>query len=159
VTSLDLVLLVIDQAFDKPSWHGPNLRGSIRGVTPRVAGWRPGKDRHSIAEQVVHAAYWKYTVRRRLLGEKRGSFPLKGSNWLARPESLSTAAWQADIDLLEELHRTLRDAIAALPPADLQRTPTGSKVSNLKLITGIAAHDVYHAGQVQLLKRLANFVE
>lgn len=155
VTSLDLLLRLIDQAFDKPSWHGPNLRGCIRRVSPAVAAWRPDEARHSIAEHVVHAAYWKYAVRRRLRGEKRGSFPLKGSNWIARPDALSADAWRADIALLDDAHRSLRAAIAALDPAELERTAAGRKVSNLKLITGIAAHDVYHAGQIQLLKRLA----
>jgi hypothetical protein len=154
VTALDLLLRVFDQGYDQQSWHGPNLRGSIRGVEAALAGWRPAEGRHSICEQVVHAAYWKYTVRRRLLGEKRGSFPLEGSNWIARPAPLSAGEWREDVALLEEIHRTLRAAIAALDPADLERAPAGSKVSNLQLITGIAAHDVYHAGQIQLLKRL-----
>jgi uncharacterized damage-inducible protein DinB len=148
------LLQVFDQAFDQKSWHGPNLRGSIRGVSPELAAWRPAADRKSIAEITVHAAYWKYTVRRRLLGEKRGSFPLEGSNWFARPAPLSAEAWREDIALLEEMHRTLRRAIAALDPAELDHAPAGSKVTNLQLISGIAAHDVYHAGQIQLLKRL-----
>ena len=54
------------------------------------------------------------------------------------------------------MHRSLRTASAALEPAALERTAAGRKVSNLHLITGIAAHDVYHAGQIQLLKRLAH---
>src|SRR5579871_3439658 len=97
LTPLQLLLDQLDQAFNKRSWHGPNLRGSIRGLDASTAAWRPGKDRHSIGEIVVHAAYWKYAVRRRLLGEKRGSFPEKGSNWFPRPQVLSEAAWQQDI--------------------------------------------------------------
>jgi hypothetical protein len=151
---LDLLLGQIDQSFDKKSWHGPNLRGSIRGLEAATVAWRPAKGRHCIWEIVVHAAYWKYAVRRRLLGEKRGSFPEKGSNWFPRPITLSEDAWQQDVHLLEECHRTMRRAIAALSAADLQRTRPGSKVKNLDLIRGIAAHDVYHAGQIQVLKRL-----
>ena len=72
----DVLLRILDEAFDQRSWHGTNLRGSIRGLTPDAAAWRPAPGRHNIWELVVHAAYWKYAVRRRLLGEKRGSFPL-----------------------------------------------------------------------------------
>ena len=104
---------------------------------------------------MLHTAYWKYIVRRRLLGEKRGSFPLKGSNWFARPVRLAEAAWEEDVALLEQVHRSLRAAVAGLTPADLGVTPAGSKVSNFDMIAGVAAHDVYHAGQIQLLKRLA----
>jgi hypothetical protein len=154
-SDIDLMLRLIDQAFDQKSWHGPNLRGSLRGVEPALAAWRPGPERHCIWEIAVHAAYWKYIVRRRLLGEKRGSFPLKGSNWFARPVAVSAAAWAEDIELLEQTHRSMREAVAGLSAANLEVTPPGSKVSNLNLIAGIAAHDVYHAGQIQLLKRLA----
>ena len=73
---------------------------------------------------------------------------------MSRPEQVSLKAWKADLELLENTHRTLREAVASLRPADLARKPKGSKVSNLALVTGIAAHDLYHAGQIQLLKRL-----
>jgi hypothetical protein len=151
---IDLLLRLIDQGYDHKSWHGPNLRGSVRGVDAAAAAWRPAEGRHNVWEVVVHAAYWKYIVRRRLLGEKRGSFPLKGSNWFPRPVELTEGAWEADLALLERTHRSLRDAVAALAPTDLHVTPPGSKVSNLDQIAGVAAHDVYHAGQIQLLKRL-----
>jgi hypothetical protein len=153
-SSIDLVLAMIDQAYDAKSWHGPNLRGSIRGVEAAVAAQRPAADRHCIWEVVVHAAYWKYTVRRRLLGEKRGSFPRKGSNWFPAPVPLSESAWEEAVALLEQTHRSMRQAVAALAPANLAVTPAGSKTSNFALLSGIAAHDVYHAGQIQLLKRL-----
>jgi hypothetical protein len=154
-SSIDLLLRLLDQAFEKKSWHGPNLRGALRGLAPAVAAWRPAEGRRCIWEIAVHAAYWKYIVRRRLLGEKKGSFPLKGSNWFPRPVVCSTDAWEADLALLEQTHRTLRSAIAGLAPADLETVPAGSTVSNLDMIAGVAAHDVYHAGQIQLLKRLA----
>ncbi len=93
-------------------------------------------------------------MRRRLLDEKKGSFPLKGSNWFKRPMVATEKAWRADIALLEETHRSMHDAIAGLTSSDLKKNPTGSKWTNLQTISGIASHDVYHAGQIQLLKRL-----
>jgi uncharacterized damage-inducible protein DinB len=155
MTSIDLLLQILDEAYEKQAWHGPNLRGSIRGLELERAAWRPAQGRHNIWEIVVHAAYWKYAVRRRLRGEKRGSFPLKGSNWFVRPETPTESAWRADVALLDEMHRALREAVAGLAPGDLVRKPPTSKVTNARLIAGIAAHDVYHAGQIQLLKRLA----
>ena len=88
-----LLVAILDAAYDRKSWHGANLRGAIRGVTAHQAAWRPSRNRHNIAELVVHAAYWKYAVFRRLSGAARGSFPLKGSNWFARENcSESTGA-------------------------------------------------------------------
>jgi hypothetical protein len=152
---LNLLLELIDQGYDKKAWHGPNLRGSIRRVEIEEAAFRPAPGRHNIWENVVHAAYWKYTVRRRLLSEKRGSFVLKGSNWFVRPNNNSVESWLEDVALLEEMHYLMRAAIAAMDPGDLPKKPANSKVSNASLIAGIAAHDIYHAGQIQLLKRLA----
>jgi uncharacterized damage-inducible protein DinB len=144
----------IDAAYNRRSWHGTNLRGSIRGLTARQAAWRPAPRRHNIWELVVHAAYWKYAVLRRFTGAARGSFPLKGSNWFERSNAADEAGWREDVALLEGQHGVLRDAIAALADRDLDRTPRGSKVSNFELLSGIAAHDLYHAGQIQILKRL-----
>jgi len=153
----DLLLALIDQGFDHASWHGPNLSGSIRGVTARQASQRPGPNRHNIWEQVVHAAYWKYVVRRRLTGEKRGSFPVKGSNWFVRPlKGMGEREWKADVALLMEVHRTMRDVIANLEPARLNKplSAKARKLTPFRLISGIAMHDVYHAGQIGLIKRL-----
>lgn len=154
-SELSELLFLIDTAYDRVSWHGTNLRGSIRGVSPHQAAWRPGRGRHNIWELVVHAAYWKYAAWRRLTAATRGSFPLEGSNWFVRPQQVTEKAWRADIALLEQMHRTLRAAITDLRPKDLGRKPPRSKVTTRALVTGVAAHDLYHAGQIQLLKRLA----
>ena len=154
-TEIAQLLAIIDAAYDHKSWHGTNLRGSIRGLTLAEAAWRPARGRHNIWELVVHAAYWKYIGLRRLTGGARGSFPLKGSNWIERPQEMTDKAWKADVALLERMHRDFREAVAALPPRDLQKTTAGSTVSNFALLSGVAAHDLYHAGQIQLLKRLA----
>jgi hypothetical protein len=155
VTATEAAVLALDEAFDRRSWHGTNLRGSLRGVSARAAAWRPAPRRHNIWEEAVHAAYWKYTVWRRVTGEKRGSFPLKGSNWFARPVGhASAAAWAADIRMLTETHRHLRGAIARLNDADLESLASGGKVTIGWLVRGVIAHDLYHAGQIQLIKRL-----
>jgi hypothetical protein len=123
VNSASLVLALLDEAYEEKTWHGPNF--------------------------TLHAAYWKYIVRRRIEGQKRGSFALKGSNFFARPEKaqLNEKAWRADKELLEREHVALVKTI-------------GKALSNLrgksvpKAFYGIAFHDVYHAGQIRLLRRL-----
>jgi uncharacterized damage-inducible protein DinB len=148
------LLQLIDESYEKKAWHGPNLKGAIRGLSAKQAAWRPSPKRHNIWEIVLHCAYWKYIVRRRILGEKRGSFPHKGSNWFARRANVSEKAWREDVRLLDVFHRSMREAVAGLERNELHRVPVGSKVSNSKIITGIASHDLYHAGQIQLMKRL-----
>jgi len=147
-----LLLDLLDEAFDKKSWHGPNLRGSIRGVTPAQAAWRPAPGRHNIWELTLHAAYWKYVVRRRITGEKRGSFVLEGSNFFERPAEQTEAAWKHDVGILVAEHQALRRAVAQLSPGSREAGSTWR--STLHLIRGAAAHDLYHAGQIRLLRRL-----
>jgi len=150
VQTADLILALLNEAYDKRTWHGPNLKQSIRGVSAKQAAWRPGPGRHNIWEFTVHAAYWKYVVRRRIEGGKRGSFVLKGSNFFTRPErgKLNEEAWRADKQLLESEHRALRTAMHRV-----LGTPRGEKL--LRHLFGIAFHDVYHAGQIRLLRRLS----
>lgn len=148
-----LLVRILDESYERKAWHGPNLKGSIRGLTPAQALWRPQAGRHCIAEHVIHAAYWKYAVRRRLDGGARGTFPLRGSNWFA-VESLSADEWRRYVALLDAQHRALRETILNLPAERLTEVPPGAKIPNAMTVSGIASHDVYHAGQIQLLKRL-----
>lgn len=144
-----VVLALLDEAFEKKTWHGPNLKQSLKGVSVVQAAWRPGAGRHNIWELTLHAAYWKYIARRKIEGSKRGSFVLKGSNFFARPEkgNATEAAWASDRKLLEHEHRALRASVAKV-----LRTPRGGK--SLRHVYGVAFHDVYHAGQIRLLRRL-----
>jgi uncharacterized damage-inducible protein DinB len=156
MTPVDPQFLVtlLGQAYDRKSWHGPTLKGALRGVTTGQAAWRPAKGRHDIHEIALHAAYWKYIVRRRLSGEGRGSFPLRGSNWFPRPVAGTAAEWAESLKLLDAAHRALVEEVSRFPAQRLEEVPRGSRVSNLAMITGAATHDLYHAGQVQLIKRL-----
>ena len=149
MTTDALLLSLLDEAYSKKTWHGPNLRQSLKGVSARQAAWRPGRGRHNIWEIALHAAYWKYAVRRSLEGGKRDAFVLKGSNFFTRPEKgkASESAWRADRALLETEHRELERAIRQA----LKKTQSKKR---LAMIYGITFHDVYHAGQVRLLRRL-----
>lgn len=158
-----LLLRILDEAYEKKAWHGPNLKGTLRGVTVSEAVWRPAPDRHNVWELALHAAYWKYAGWRRLTGEKRGAFPVDGSNWFVRPEpsaggrgreAATEKAWRADLALLDREHRRLRAAVEKIPASRLSSLSRGSKHRIDTLVYGIAAHDVYHAGQIQLVKRL-----
>ena len=142
----------LDEAFAGPSWHGPSLLTALRGVTPKQAAWRPGRGRHNIWELVVHAAYWKHVVRQRLLSRRAERFPLRGTNWFVRPSGDRT--WSDDVRLLMEEHERLREVVKRLPPRSMTRIVAHGHDTAAYTIRGIAAHDLYHAGQIQLLKRL-----
>jgi uncharacterized damage-inducible protein DinB len=150
---LELLLMTLDQAYDRKSWHGSNLTGALRGLTVEEAARRPGPGRPSIHEVVVHLAYWKYAVLRQLVDLPRGTFPLKGSNWFSR-EGAEADLWTSDRRLLDRMHRDVRAAVAALEPADLDRLSSKARYRIRDLVLGVAAHDLHHGGQIRLLRRL-----
>ena len=155
VGQVEHLVSLIEEGYRRRAWHGPNLRGALRGVSPALAAWRPGPSRHNIWELALHAAYWKYAVRRQLTGEKRGGFALAGSNWFQSPEHETQAAWRADLRLLASAHRRLLDVAGTLKDRDLARVASPGKTRFGVLLRGVASHDIYHAGQIQMLKRLA----
>jgi hypothetical protein len=143
-TASSVLLDVLDCAYEKRSWHGATLNGALRGVTAAQAALRV-HGRKSVWEQLLHAAYWKHRVLTKLTGPAR--FPRRGSNWPRPPGRPDEAGWSADRELLRDIHRRLRAAVAALPPRRLDP-------KTVWLIHGAAAHDLYHAGQIKLLLRL-----
>lgn len=143
---VELLLANLDYAFDKTAWHGPNLSASVRGVSAADAA-RSIEGRKTIWEQVLHSAYWKRRVVNKLTGTEK--FPRKGSNWpsMPEPQARDERAWRADVRLLHDVHRTLREAIRTIDPSRLD-------ARQLRLLLGAAAHDLYHAGQIRLLRRM-----
>ena len=152
--SIAVLLHNLEQAFDRRSWHGTNLWGSLRGLTAEEAAWRPHPGRHNVWELLVHAAYWKYRVCRLLTDRGPRAFELPGSDFFPRPGPDETQSWDSDLALLKSWHERLLEAVRAFAPARLEE-PAGSNGHTYQgLILGAASHDVYHAGQIQLLKRL-----
>lgn len=146
----------IQPASGQRSWHGgPTPVGAVRGLGAQQARWIPAPRRKSIWAITLHIAYWNYAVRRQLEGGARGAFPRGPSNWPALPERPDDRAWAADVAVLREEHERLVHAVRALQPERLnRRPPEGRRWSYGELVVGIAAHDAYHTGQIQLLKRL-----
>lgn len=147
--NIKLLTQILNQGYSRKAWHGPNLRQALRGLSAKNAAWRPARGRHNIWEVALHTAYWKYVVRRKLRGDKRGSFALKGWNWFTRPAegNGSDKAWYEDLALLDQEHQKLLDAVADIAAGKTRKIPS-------HFIFGVALHDVYHAGQIQLLRQI-----
>lgn len=159
--------LSLDNAFHAKGWHGPTLLGSIRGISPADALFTPRPLKHNIWQIVLHAAYWKYAVCYRisklplafpqLPTDANGKlhFPRSPSNCPKPPHKPELKAWRADIELLKLYHSALSGAVERLTDKQLESIPPGGKSWKLRgIIAGAAAHDAYHTGQIQILKRL-----
>jgi hypothetical protein len=146
---VELLLILLDQAYEARTWHGPNLRHALRGVDLETALWRPQPGRHNIWELTLHCAYWKYISAKALRGDKsRSNFPRKPANFASPLEKPTLKAWKEDLGLSEKYHLELCQAVAALKPGDLDKK--SGRWTLAEHAFGAANHDTYHAGQIRL---------
>jgi uncharacterized damage-inducible protein DinB len=148
------------ETYEGPAWHGPSVLAALRGVGPRQAAWRPAEGRNTIHELVLHLAYTRHLLLRRLAaleGRRVGRFPRKmRTTWFPEaPEGADGAAWKEDLSLLAGYQNRLIEALGEAGPAVLARRRRGKSRTIASELLGLAFHDAYHAGQIRLLTRIA----
>ena len=140
------------RAYEGEAWHGPSVREVIDGVTAEVAAARPLPAAHSIWEITLHILAWEDIARRRMQGETVN--PTAEQDWPPTPEA-TPDAWEDTKRRLDHGHHALRAAIAALND-DALDTPVGNNRSSPYVLAhGVIQHDLYHAGQIAMLKKTA----
>jgi len=138
------------RAFEGEAWHGPGLKEVLAGVTAPRAAARPIASAHSIWEIVAHVAAWEDTVRRRLQGEL---VELTDAEDWPRAEDAGEKAWAALLRRLEDGNVALRQTILGFDDSRLDQPPGGNRSTAYTLMHGAIQHDLYHAGQIALLKK------
>ena len=139
------------RAFEGDAWHGPSVREVLEGVTPEMATRKVLSDAHTIWEMVLHIAAWEKFVRRRLEGEKVKG-PTGVEDWPVVHDP-SPAAWRRTIDTLVEGHQQLIQVISKMSEEKLNKAVPETNFSYYVLLHGVVQHDLYHAGQIALLKK------
>jgi uncharacterized damage-inducible protein DinB len=139
------------QAFEGNAWHGPAVQELLADVTAARAVARPLPNAHNIWEIVLHMMTWERVVRRRLRGETIADLPPE-QDWPAIQDA-SEPAWRMTIQDLEQANHALREEIARTNAEALAETVPGKEHSVYTMLHGIIQHDLYHTGQVALLKR------
>jgi uncharacterized damage-inducible protein DinB len=150
MTEIERIRDQLHRAFYGPAWHGPALGETLEGVTAALAARKPPGGAHSIWEIARHAAFWEAAVLRRARGDRTGLDP--SADWGKVPDQ-SAAAWKAERTRLLEGHDALEKALLDLPDDRLEQVFPG-KNTLYTLLHGAVQHDLYHAGQIQLLKRI-----
>lgn len=141
-----LATRILDEGYGPGAWHGNDMKAALADVRPTLAYWRPGDGRHNIAEIAIHHAYYQHSVRGRLTGATLEPFVLKGDDWFTL-DSEKDFAWKKIVDVVA----SMQDKLAAIAGGK-SILPDDER---LALLLGITCHAVYHAGQVQLIKVLA----
>jgi hypothetical protein len=142
---------VLDEGYGPGAWHGPDLKAALADVSPELAFWRPSSGRHSIAEVTLHHAYCARSVRGQLSGTTPEPFALEGEDWFELPDE-TRLTW-GQIRTVVEAEQSKLAALVVDITAGRTQTKL-SEAERFKLVLGITCHAVYHAGQIQLLKRL-----
>ena len=150
-TAVAIESRVLSEAWGPGAWHGADLKAAIADVKPAVAFWRPAPGRHNIAEIALHHAFFARSVRSQISGQPAEAFVLPGEEWFALDDE-KKLPWSKIQATLEKEQKHLADLIASLETVTMN-SPLGA-TERFNLVLGIACHAIYHAGQVQLIKRL-----
>jgi uncharacterized damage-inducible protein DinB len=138
------------RAFYGSAWHGPAVLELLEDVDAAAASAKPLKDVHSIWELLLHVAAWDRAGLRRLSGEK---CQLKGSANFPRVPAATESTWRETVGMAKRTHDTLVETVAALSDKRLRDQVPGKRYDFYHMLHGIAQHELYHAGQMAILKK------
>jgi uncharacterized damage-inducible protein DinB len=145
-----LVAEQLRRAFEGDAWHGPAVLELLQDVDAATAAAKPLPNVHSIWELVLHVAAWDGAACRRLGGEK---VQLTGvANFPIVPKP-TEAAWRKAVAQAKRTHGVLVKTVAALPGTRLRERVPGKKYDFYFMLHGVAQHELYHAGQIAILKK------
>src|ERR1700675_1728179 len=144
------ILDQLDRGFAGEAWHGPALQELLAGVSAEDASKHPVSGAHSVWELVNHIAAWNLIVRHRVAGESVEVTP--EMDWPPVWE-ISEVAWTRALDHLKESRDLLRGTIQQLRDEQFNQQVLGEKYSIYVMLHGLVQHDLYHAGQIAILKK------
>lgn len=147
-----LLLQIVREAYDEETWNGTNLKAALADVSSDLAGWVPPGSKHSIFDLALHCAYWKHRVRLAIAPDARATFPFPGEDWVEGPERVTAESWAEVLALLDREHDALCGAIEHGSEALEFAAPDGRE--RVRKTFGLAIHDAYHTGQVNLIKAM-----
>jgi uncharacterized damage-inducible protein DinB len=148
---IDRILDQLRRAFEGEAWHGPAVMEVLKGVTAEMASARPVSGVHSIWELTLHINVWEHAVLRRLRGDRALIYNTE-EDWPPDREQ-NEAAWHATLQTLVSTNEELRAEIAKLDDRRLDEPILDEMPSVYVTLHGVIQHDIYHAGQIALLKR------
>jgi uncharacterized damage-inducible protein DinB len=138
-------------AFEGSAWHGPAVLELLSDVEAATAAAHPWPDTHSIWELVLHIAAWDGAVNRRIVTGK--AVTLNDTENFPPVKDKGPAAWKQAIALLKKTHKELLHTVAALPDSRLNDRVPGKNYNVYFMLHGVTQHELYHAGQIAILKK------
>ncbi|MFH1179098.1 MAG: DinB family protein [Candidatus Bathyarchaeota archaeon] len=140
----------IETTFKGDSWHGPNLVKTLAGIDYEQALMSPLGERHTIWELTDHIAFWMEKVWKSVRDHERLN-PDKKSDWPKM--GASAEEWTQSVNRLEAAVNMTLGELASWTNDDLEEMVPGEKFSFKQMLHGVVHHNLYHAGQINLLKQ------
>jgi len=138
------------RAINGEAWHGPAVMEALKDVTAEQAHKKPIESAHSIWEIVLHITAWHQAVTQRLEGYV---VELSSEEDWPPVRSDSKDAWNSVLKLLNESGENLLKKVSSLSDSDLDKTVAGRNHTIYFQLHGLIQHDLYHAGQIAILKK------
>jgi uncharacterized damage-inducible protein DinB len=150
MSELDRILDQMDRGWEGDAWHGPSVKRVLESITAELAVRHPIRSAHSIWEIVNHVASWNRIVRHRLIGD-----PIEPTPEVDWPPvwDKSEVAWKRTLENMDESRKLLRKTVEGLKDDQLNVQLPGEGYTNYVMLHGLVQHDLYHAGQIALLKK------
>jgi hypothetical protein len=134
------------------AWHGDAIWKILNGISAEAAAHRPLGDSHTIWEIVMHMTFWEAVGAKRLAGERAGLDEDEALNFPAMPV-ISEVNWRQTLERFRASNEEFGKALAKLEAARVDELTAAGKRTFYDEAHGVIQHDVYHAGQVALLKK------
>ena len=142
---------ILEEGYGPGAWYGSDIKAAIGDVTAATAFKRPAQGRHNIAEVAFHHAFWSEQVIGKLTGAAPAAFPLEGEDWFEINDE-SRLSWKDIAATLDRSQQRLSQAVSEV--ASGARTSPLGEAERFDFVIGITGHAAYHAGQIQLIKKL-----
>ena len=152
MTEIESILDQLKRAYEANAWHGPSVKETLAGVNATQAHARPLRNAHSIYELVRHIAVWEDIGRRRLTGD-RAQIEISSPDDWPPADDTSEAGWEQAQASLDRIHQMLIEEVARFPESRLNEPVSEGMSSAYVTLHGVIQHDIYHAGQISILKK------
>ncbi|HYX30062.1 MAG TPA: DinB family protein [Pyrinomonadaceae bacterium] len=152
MTEIDRITDQLKRVFEGNAWHGPAVKEVLAGLTAEQVHMRPLANGHTIYELVRHIAVWEDVGRRRLQGDP-AEIPISSPEDWPPAQDTSETAWEQARRSLDRGHQALVEAISRVPESHLDEPILEGKSTVYVTLHGVIQHDLYHAGQIAILKK------
>ena len=151
MTEINRISEQLNRSFYKDAWHGPALLEVLKDVTAKQAARRPIADAHSIWELVLHSTTWIKAVDK-TINEMEYTQVTDAANWPIISDK-SELSWNKALNSLRRSHKKLEKHVLSLKSSELDKKATNTSSTISRLLYGIIHHNIYHAGQIAILKK------